>query len=145
MEPLNTSTYLPDVGDSPWPQNKPGEKYKQLSLLKSTPTVTPSSSTIGPRVKIKLRWPLPEVRRRRSRGQGSGYIRLHYCEKQTRSGKKSYEQFYYHYEIWANGIRQRKGSKYIPKDKLDVVQEWDRKKLDVIVILQYLGKDCTNL
>ncbi|WP_228017294.1 hypothetical protein [Synechocystis sp. LEGE 06083] len=83
--------------------------------------------------------------KRRSRGQGSGYIQLHYCEKQTSRGRKSYEQYYYHYELWENGIRQHKGSKYIPKDKLDVVQEWDRKKLDVTVILQYLGKDCTNL
>lgn len=139
MEPLNTSTYLPDVGDSPWPQNKPEEKYKQLSLLKSTPTVTPSFSITGPRVKIKLRWPLPEVRRRRSRGQGSGYIRLYYCEKQTRSGKKSYEQYYYHYELELKGKRVKR-SAYIPKDKLDMVQEWDRKKVDVILILQYLGK-----
>lgn len=139
MESLNTSTYLPDVGDSPWPQNKPEEKYKQLSLLKSTPTVTPSSSTIGPRVKIKLRWPLPEVRPRRSRGQGSGYIRLHYCEKQTRSGKKSYEQFYYHYEIWANGTRQRKGSKYIPKAKLELIQDMDKEKMPITFILRELG------
>ncbi|WP_223211262.1 MULTISPECIES: hypothetical protein [unclassified Synechocystis] len=127
------------MGDSPWPQNKPEEKYKQLSLLKLTPTVTPSSSTTGPRVKIKLRWPLPEVRRRRSRGQGSGYIRLYYCEKQTRSGKKSYEQYYYHYELELKGKRVKR-SAYIPKDKLDMVQEWDRKKVDVILILQYLGK-----
>ncbi|WP_223211236.1 MULTISPECIES: hypothetical protein [unclassified Synechocystis] len=127
------------MGDSPWPQNKPEEKYKQLSLLKSTPTVTPSFSITGPRVKIKLRWPLPEVRPRRSRGQGSGYIRLHYCEKQTRSGKKSYEQYYYHYELEVKGKRVKR-SAYIPKDKLDVVEEWDRKKVDVVLILQYLGK-----
>ncbi|WP_238546914.1 hypothetical protein [Synechocystis sp. PCC 6714] len=132
------------MGDSPWPQNKPEEKYKQLSLLKSTPTAIPSSKTTGPRVKIKLQWPLPEVRRRRTRGQGSGYIQLHYCEKQTRSGKKSYEQYYYHYELEIKGKRVKR-SAYIPKDKFDVVQEWDRKKLDVTVILQYLGKDCTNL
>jgi hypothetical protein len=131
MESLNTSTYLPDVGDSPWPQNKPEEKYKQLSLLKSTPTVTPSSSTIGSKVKIKFK--------RRTRGQGSGYIQLHYCEKQTRSGKKSYEQYYYHYELEVKGKRVKR-SAYIPKDKLDVVEEWDRKKVDVVLILQYLGK-----
>jgi hypothetical protein len=139
MESLNTSIYLPDVVDSPWPQNKPEEKYKQLSLLKSTPTVTPSSSTIGPRVKIKLRWPLPEVRPRRSRGQGSGYIRLHYCEKQTRSGKKSYEQYYYHYELWENGIRQHKGSKYIPKAKLELIQDMDKEKMPITFILRELG------
>ncbi|MBE9242948.1 hypothetical protein IQ221_18570, partial [Synechocystis salina LEGE 00041] len=77
--------------------------------------------------------------KRRSRGQGSGYIQLHYCEKQTRSGKKSYEQYYYHYELEV-GKKRVKRSAYIPKDKLDVVEEWDRKKLDVVLILQYLGK-----
>ncbi|WP_371813255.1 hypothetical protein [Synechocystis sp. PCC 7338] len=64
---------------------------------------------------------------------------MHYCEKQTRSGKKSYEQYYYHYELKVKGKRVKR-SAYIPKDKLDVVQEWDRKKVDVIFILQYLGK-----
>ncbi|WP_369796151.1 hypothetical protein [Synechocystis sp. PCC 6714] len=77
--------------------------------------------------------------KRRTRGQGSGYIQLHYCEKQTSRGKKSYEQYYYHYELEIKGKRVKR-SAYIPKDKLDVVQEWDRKKLDVTVILQYLGK-----
>ncbi|WP_265583635.1 hypothetical protein [Synechocystis salina] len=38
------------------------------------------------------------------------------------------------------GGKRVKRSAYIPKDKLDVVQEWDRKKLDVTFILQYLGK-----
>ena len=85
---------------------------------------------------------LPEVRRRRRQGQGSGYIQLHYCEKQTRSGKKSYEQYYYHYELEVKGKRVKR-SAYIPKDKLDVVQEWDRKKVPVTAILSYLGKDCT--
>jgi hypothetical protein len=347
MENFDTSTYLPDVGDSPWPQNKPEEKYKQLSLLKSTPTVTPFSSTTGPtspsmptsgtttppqgnltllplgfpapapvkrepkpastipnqpsfgksyaslpsviphlsllsnpwelsiealeqslgdsewlviKAKLKLsrrrslergtagkdclsfptptaclgtyrqagsnkleQWlrhngliangsqlsamayaliqgypshwfqplapspvlsppeppaelkpenlpvelspqdrpvlpltescistpsfPTPRVKikfKRRTRGQGSGYTQLHYCEKQTRSGKKSYEQYYYHYELEVKGKRVKR-SAYIPKDKLDVVEEWDRKKVDVVLILQYLGKDCTNL
>ncbi|WP_228025741.1 hypothetical protein [Synechocystis salina] len=64
---------------------------------------------------------------------------MHYCEKQTRSGKKSYEQYYYHYELEV-GKKRVKRSAYIPKDKLDVVEEWDRKKLDVVLILQYLGK-----
>lgn len=31
---------------------------------------------------------------KRPKGQGSGYIQLHYCEKQTKSGVKSYEQYY---------------------------------------------------
>ena len=145
MENFDTSTFFQDLADLPLLVSEVGEKWKQPSLLKLTPTVTPSSKTTGPtsplpRVKIKLEWPPRTVHPRRTRGQGSGYIQLHYCEKQTRSGKKSYEQYYYHYELKLKGKRVKR-SAYIPKDKLDVVQEWDRKKLDVIVILQYLGKD----
>jgi hypothetical protein len=72
---------------------------------------------------------------RRNKGDGSGYIQLHYCIKKG----KSYEQFYYHYEIWENGIRQRKGSKYIPKAKLAAVQELETCKVPVILILKELG------
>ena len=54
-------------------------------------------------------------------------------------GKKSYEQYYYHYEL-GEGENQVKRSVYIPKSKLDVVQEWERKKVPVIEILRYLGK-----
>lgn len=76
---------------------------------------------------------------KRPKGQGSGYIQLHYCEKQTQSGIKSYEQYYYHYELEVKGKRVKR-SAYIPKDKLDVVLEWERKKIAVIAILSYLGK-----
>jgi hypothetical protein len=115
----------------PLPQGKPA-----LPLTESSTSIPSPPAT---RVKYKLEWPPRGVHPRRTRGQGSGYIQLHYCEKQTRSGKKSYEQYYYHYELEIKGKRVKR-SAYIPKDKLDVVQEWDRKKLDVTVILQYLGK-----
>jgi hypothetical protein len=36
--------------------------------------------------------------------------------------------------------RRDKRSAYISQDKLDVVQEWERKKVAVIAILSYLGK-----
>jgi hypothetical protein len=78
-------------------------------------------------------------KKRRSPGQGSGYIQLHYCEKQTKSGKKSYEQYYYHYELEQGGKRVKR-SVYIPKNKLNRVQEWERKKVPVTNILSYLGK-----
>ncbi|AIE76301.1 hypothetical protein D082_60220 (plasmid) [Synechocystis sp. PCC 6714] len=77
----------------------------------------------------------PPPKKRRLKGEGSGYIQLHYCHKKG----KSYEQFYYHYEIWENGIRQRKGSKYIPKAKLAAVQELETCKVPVILILRELG------
>jgi hypothetical protein len=77
----------------------------------------------------------PPPKNRRTKGDGSGYIQLHYCHKKG----KSYEQFYYHYEIWANGIRQRKGSKYIPKAKLAAVQEMETCKVSVTFILKELG------
>lgn len=76
---------------------------------------------------------------RRRPGEGSGSIQLHYCKQQTKAGVKSYEQYYYHYEL-SLGERRVKRSAYIPQDKLDVVQEWERRKVAVIAILSYLGK-----
>ena len=62
MEDFDTSTFFQDVADLPLLVSEVGEKWKQPSLLKSTPTVTPSSKTTGPisplpRVKIKLEGP----------------------------------------------------------------------------------------
>jgi hypothetical protein len=74
-------------------------------------------------------------KKRRLKGEGSGYIQPHYCIKNG----KPYQQFYYHYEIWENGIRQRKGSKYIPKAKLAAVQELETCKVPVTLILKELG------
>lgn len=104
-----------------------GEKWIQpeLKLVVSNPPIPPK--------------PDPKKRKRRSPGEGSGYIQLHYCEKQTKSGVKSYEQYYYHYELEVKGKRVKR-SAYIPKDKLDVVLEWERKKVVVTAILSYLGK-----
>lgn len=133
MENFDTSTLLRDVADLPLLVSEVAEKWKQPSLLKLTPTSCSTTGPTSPTPRVKMKF------KRRSPGQGSGYIQLHYCEKETRSGKKSYEQYYYHYELDLKGKRVKR-SAYIPKDKLDVVQEWDRKKLDVIVILQYLGK-----
>lgn len=104
---------------------------KPPSPLTASFTSTPSSPNDLPRPKRQSK--------RRSPGQGSGYIQLHYCEKQTKSGVKSYNQYYYHYELEVKGKRVKR-SAYIPKDKLDVVLEWDRKKVVVTAILSYLGK-----
>ena len=75
-------------------------------------------------------------KKRRLKGEGSGSIQLHYHK--AKSGK-SYEQFYYHYEIWENGVRQCKGSKYIPAKKLDLIRQLDSEKQPVTLILKELG------
>jgi hypothetical protein len=74
-------------------------------------------------------------KKRRKKGEGSGTIKLHYCQKKG----KSYEQYYYHYEIWENGVRQYKGSKYIPKTKLATVRSLENCKVPVTLILKELG------
>lgn len=78
----------------------------------------------------------PPPKKRRLKGDGTGSIQLHYCK--AKSGK-SYEQFYYHYEIWENGVRQCKGSKYIPAKKLDLIRELDSEKKPITLILRELG------
>lgn len=76
---------------------------------------------------------------KRPKGQGSGYVQLHYCEQQTKSGAKAYEQYYYRHELEVNGQRVKR-SAYICKNKLAVVLEWECKKVAVAAILSYLGK-----
>ena len=78
----------------------------------------------------------PPPKKRRGKGDGTGSIQLHYCK--AKSGK-SYEQFYYHYEIWENGVKQYKGSKYIPAKKLDLIREMEAEKQSVTLILRELG------
>ena len=75
-------------------------------------------------------------KKRRERGDGSGQIQLHYYE--AKNGK-SYEQYYYHYEIRENGMRQRKGSRYIPVRKLDLIREMEADKKPIVTILYELG------
>lgn len=52
---------------------------------------------------------------------------------------KVYEQYYYCYEIRENGMRQRKGSRYIPGNKLDLIREMEANKKPVTAILYELG------
>lgn len=81
--------------------------------------------------------PTPPPLKRRRRGDGSGYIQLHY---HTSKKGKSYEQYYYHYELWENGVRQIKSCAYIPKKKLPLIQSLESEKAPVTRILQELGK-----
>jgi hypothetical protein len=73
---------------------------------------------------------------RRTKGDGSGYIQLHY----TKQKGKFYEQYYYHYEIWEGGNRLIKSSVYIPKRLLAEIEIMDSNKEPVTKILKALGK-----
>jgi phage N-6-adenine-methyltransferase len=74
-------------------------------------------------------------KRRRRKGQGSGSI---HWRTITKNGK-DYPQAYYHYEVWSQGNRIVKKSKYIPKQLLPFVQELDAAKVPTREILQLLG------
>lgn len=78
--------------------------------------------------------------KRRERGDGSGQIRCHYANRRLKKQIKSYKQYWYHYELWSDGERLVKGSVYIPKAKLVMVQKMESLKLSVLVILEALGK-----
>ena len=71
-------------------------------------------------------------KKQRVRGKGNGYIHW-------RLSQGKYKQAYYHYEIWENGERKIKSSKYIPKRLLAKVQMLDEGKAPVREILKVLG------
>jgi hypothetical protein len=72
---------------------------------------------------------------RRHKGEGSGNI---YWRVITKNGK-DYPQAYYHFEIWTQGDRLIKSSKYIPKRLIQRVQNLEEQKTPVREILQVLG------
>jgi hypothetical protein len=74
--------------------------------------------------------------KRRKQGFGTGYIE---CKPIKRSGKK-YQQYWYHYEIWREGDRLTKKSRYIPKRLLARVKKLEMEKAPVREILEALGK-----
>jgi len=70
--------------------------------------------------------------KRRRKGTGSGYI-------YWRVSQGKYKQAFYHYEIWQEGDRLLKKTKYIPKRLLSEVQQLDQHKAPVRDILRVLG------
>ena len=80
------------------------------------------------------------VKKRRSRGDGSGSIVKRFLSKKTKKEVKSYEQYWYDYELWENGVCLRKGSAYIPKNKLEEIELMNKDKEPVKAILERLGK-----
>lgn len=72
---------------------------------------------------------------KRRKGDGSGNI---HWRTITRGGK-DYPQAYYHYELWKDGDREVKSSKYISKRLLSQVQWLEVEKAPVKEILKVLG------
>ena len=75
------------------------------------------------------------TRPKRQQGYGAGYIE---CRKVKR-GSKLYSQFWYHYEIWKDGDRVVKKSRYIPKRLVPKVERMNQEKVSVRKILEVLG------
>ena len=73
--------------------------------------------------------------KRRKQGYGAGYIE---CKPIKRSGKE-YKQYWYHWEIWREGDRLTKKSRYIPKRLLARVERLEAEKVPVKDILELLG------
>jgi hypothetical protein len=135
---------LAEEVDLPWQKTPLGTLYRQLSLWSSVST----TSLTEPKSKNQQEGPSSSEgqweslaergnAKRRSKGDGSGYIRRH--NYTSRSGK-AYEQYYYHYEIWENSSRQVKSCCYIPKARLEQVRKLEANKAPVTKILQVLGK-----
>ena len=72
---------------------------------------------------------------RRCKGDGSGCI---YYRTVTKKGKE-YHEAYYQYEVWKDGDRLVKSSKYIQKRLLSQVQRLESEKAPVKEILKLLG------
>ena len=72
---------------------------------------------------------------RRRKGQGTGYIYW----RTVRRGAKTYQQAYYHYEVYQEGDRLIKKSRYIPRRLLARVEKLEAEKAPVREILEVLG------
>jgi hypothetical protein len=73
--------------------------------------------------------------KRRKQGYGAGYIEC----KPIKRGNKEYPQYWYHWEIWQDGDRVVKKSKYIPRRLLARVEKLEAQKAPVKEILVLLG------
>ena len=72
--------------------------------------------------------------KKRKQGEGSGWIE---CKPIKRSGKE-YKQYWYHYEVWREGDRLNKKSRYIPKRLVARVEKMEADKVSVREILEVL-------
>jgi hypothetical protein len=74
-------------------------------------------------------------KKRRHKGDGSGCI---YWRTVTKKGK-TYHEAYYQYELWSEGERLLKSTKYIPKRLLKGVQALEAANAPIIDVLRVLG------
>jgi hypothetical protein len=72
---------------------------------------------------------------RRNKGFGTGFLQW----KTITLNGKDYPQPWYHYEVWIEGARVTKKSKYIPKRLLAKIQALEAQKAPVSDILEVLG------
>jgi hypothetical protein len=125
----NCNSYDSSVPDSsPWKFCLSKGKYIKEQDLKTCEDFKPIIPYKAP------------VKKRRSRGDGSGSIVKRCLSKKTKKGVKSYEQYWYDYELWEDGICLHKGSAYIPKNKLEEIENMNNEEKPVKAILERLGK-----
>jgi hypothetical protein len=72
--------------------------------------------------------------KRRKQGYGAGYIEC----KPIKRGNKEYKQYWYHWEIWQDGDRITKKSKYIPNNRRSQIEKMNNEKAPVEEILKVL-------
>ncbi|KYC38275.1 hypothetical protein WA1_38745 [Scytonema hofmannii PCC 7110] len=116
-QPISTSKNSPrNVREQPIPtsKNSPSNtKEQQIPTSKNSPSKT-----------------------RRNKGLGTGSLQW----KTITLNGKDYSQPWYHYEVWIEGDRITKKSKYIPKRLLTKIQELEAQKASVTEILEVLGR-----
>jgi hypothetical protein len=95
---------------------------------KSSSKITPPSTNCSSKLS-------PPSTKKRKQGYGAGYIE---CKPIKRSGKE-YKQYWFHWEIWREGDRLTKKSRYIPKRLLSRVEKMEASKAAVREILEVLG------
>jgi hypothetical protein len=79
---------------------------------------------------------------RRRKGEGSGSIHWKTCKRKDKSTGliiAEYLQPWYHYEIWHEGDRLKKGTVYISEKLLGKVEKLEKQKAPVREILKLLG------
>jgi hypothetical protein len=110
---LAGKTLLVGTKNSPSKNSPSNAKEKQIPTSKNSPSKT-----------------------RRNKGLGTGSLQW----KTITLNGKDYPQPWYHYEVWNEGNRITKKSKYIPKRLLSKVQELEVQKASVTEILEVLGE-----
>ncbi|OKH10814.1 hypothetical protein NIES593_22720 [Hydrococcus rivularis NIES-593] len=92
--------------------------------------------------KINQQQEISPSKTRRRKGEGSGSIHWKTCKRKDKSTGliiAEYLQPWYHYEIWREGDRLKKGTVYISEKLLGKVEKLEKQKAPVREILKLLG------